>query len=314
MEKLKPLIRFSKFAITVILLLSLAGYTDKPLLITELASHFRLQYLVISILCLIPLQITKNYIWSIACVTVFIMNAVAVFPIYLAEDKEYPNNPDAHLKILMSNLHTGNLNQAGILTLVDKERPDLIILMEVTNNWLERLEELDRHYPYGISEPRDDNFGIAVFSRIPLKKTDVVKFGKAGLPSIMADLSIEGNKIRLIGTHPMPPLGSEMLSMRDSQMDDMASFIKNQNVPVILAGDLNMTMWSPDFETLMKRTGLHNARRGFGIIPTWPVKMPFLMIPLDHFLHDSSIFTESIRSGPDIGSDHFPIIAEFVMK
>ena len=64
------------------------------------------------------------------------------------------------------------------------------------------------------------------------------------------------------------------------------------------------------FDRLLKQFGLLNARRGHGLIPSWPTFLPFLMIPIDHCLVSPDASVVDIDSGPDIGSDHLPIFVK----
>ena len=79
-------------------------------------------------------------------------------------------------------------------------------------------------------------------------------------------------------------------------------------------GDLNVTMWSTDYEVLERGTGLRNARKGFGILATWSTNLPFMMIPIDHCLLSSEFKVDSINTAQDIGSDHLPIVVTLRLK
>ena len=57
------------------------------------------------------------------------------------------------------------------------------VFAEVTHSWRERLTALAPTHPYSVVAARDDNFGIALYSRHPLDGGRVVAFG--GLPSIV---------------------------------------------------------------------------------------------------------------------------------
>jgi len=85
---------------------------------------------------------------------------------------------------------------------------------------------------------------------------------------------------------------------------------------VIIAGDLNVSMWSPFYRSLIKQSGLHNARQGFGILPSQSGIAPqfaILSAPIDHCLVSSDIQVENFRLGSNIGSDHLPIIADLLI-
>jgi endonuclease/exonuclease/phosphatase family metal-dependent hydrolase len=98
------------------------------------------------------------------------------------------------------------------------------------------------------------------------------------------------------------------------------------NNPVVIAGDLNITMWSPYYKRFISKTGLRNARQGFGILPSWPVKTtyphyskipPFMSwlisIPIDHCLISPELKVSKIRTGANVNSDHLPLIIDLVI-
>ncbi|MFS8120585.1 MAG: endonuclease/exonuclease/phosphatase family protein [Microcoleus sp.] len=80
-----------------------------------------------------------------------------------------------------------------------------------------------------------------------------------------------------------------------------------------MIGDFTTTMWSPFYKNMVKTGKLHNARSGFGILPTWPTFMPPGYIPIDHFLVSKEIGVLNIHTGPKVGSDHLPLITDLVL-
>jgi endonuclease/exonuclease/phosphatase (EEP) superfamily protein YafD len=78
----------------------------------------------------------------------------------------------------------------------------------------------------------------------------------------------------------------------------------------VLAGDLNLTMWNRGYRPLVDVAGLHNARKGHGIGPTWPALWP-VGVPIDHVLASPDVGFRTFRVLPSIGSDHLPVAAEF---
>ena len=78
----------------------------------------------------------------------------------------------------------------------------------------------------------------------------------------------------------------------------------------LLAGDLNLTMWNDAYRPLVEVGGLHNARKGHGISPSWPALGP-IGVPIDHILATRDVGLRNFRVMPGIGSDHYPVTAEF---
>ena len=117
--------------------------------------------------------------------------------------------------------------------------------------------------------------------------------------------------LTIINTHPTIPLGRPRYEARNAQLQSIAEIVKATTGNVILAGDFNTSMWSPAYSALLETTGLRDARRGVGVLPTWPTLMPFAMIPIDHVLVSDDVRVVEIRRGERTGSDHLPLLISF---
>lgn len=85
--------------------------------------------------------------------------------------------------------------------------------------------------------------------------------------------------------------------------------------PKLLTGDLNTTMWSHSFTGLLRESGMSDARRGFGLMPSRPVPPPALLrTPIDHCLVGGGVAVEAIKTGGRTGSDHRPLVADVSFK
>jgi endonuclease/exonuclease/phosphatase (EEP) superfamily protein YafD len=92
------------------------------------------------------------------------------------------------------------------------------------------------------------------------------------------------------------------------QLDGVGQYLQSLESPKLLLGDLNITMWSPYYQQLTRKTGLKNARDGFGILPSWPTsshRRPFLnglismlAIPIDHCLLSPDLSVLAIPNWP----------------
>jgi len=274
----------------------------------QLFTHFRLQYLIVLLGLLFLFKYLRSP-WLIGAIAATaVLNAVVVLPWYVGE--EDPSD-GVKLKLLHANVLSSNTEYDRLISLLETEAPDLVMLQEVSPDWLVALDELRADYPYSYAEARQGNFGIALFSRMPLKSVSHFDSPPFGYPTIVASLDIDGQILHFIGTHPMIPISGDYYEARNEQLAGIAKLLGKQAEPKILVGDLNLSQWDVNYKPLEQQGGVRNARKGFGIVPTWPVFMPFAMIPIDHVLVSESISVTGVYSGPRIGSDHLPLIVTF---
>lgn len=214
------------------------------------------------------------------------------------------------LRLVATNVHTANERSDLVLEFLRRTDADVILLMEVNERWMNALKSLRTNYPQVIAKPREDNFGIAVFSRLPLTNSEVVEFGKAEVPSIAATVAVGGQNVFLLGTHPLPTGSAEYARLRNEQFREIAAHVRRCAMPAIVLGNLNSTPWSPYFNELLRDSRLKNTSQGRGLFGSWPAWLPFARISLDHCLVSASIRVIKKHLGPHIGSDHLPVVIE----
>jgi len=276
----------------------------------QLFTHFKLQYLVISVLLCVALALHSQPVYVGGLLLAVGLNASLVIPWYVADSA---HQGDTQLKVLHANILSSNTEYQRLFDLLDAEEPDVVLLQEVSSEWLVALEPLRKNYPYSYAEAREGNFGIALFSRVPLTSVSHVDSRPLGYPTVTATMDVNGTVLHLLGTHPMIPLGKQYYSDRNEQLASIAELFEGHDDSKILIGDLNTSMWDIHYRALEEETGLRNARTGFGIVPTWPTFMPFAMIPIDHVLVSDDVSVVEMRAGPRIGSDHLPLIVTIAL-
>lgn len=271
----------------------------------QLFAHFKPQYFVVSLLLCAALVVKRQLLYVGGLLLAAAINTAFVVPWYLPDSA-----PDgrSELKILNANVLSTNTEHERLFELLDAEAPDIVLLQEVSAQWLVALDRLRQTYPYSYAEAREGNFGIALFSRVPLASASHIDSPPLGFPTILATLDVDGTTLHFVGTHPMIPTGRSYYEARNEQLEDLARLVTERGEPLVLVGDLNASMWDMHYRRLEERTRLRNARGGFGIVPTWPTFMPIAMIPIDHVLVSDDVSVVEMRSGPRIGSDHLPLI------
>ena len=290
----------------VTIALSVVTLLDIPHRNIELFSHFRLQYFVATALLTVAFVVFKNIPYATALALMTIVNGSLVIPWYLPV--EHGTSATAEIKLVHANVYSRNKQFEKVAALVGQEKPDLIFLQEVTDEWVTAMQGLLPDYPHSYTQARTGNFGIAVFSKIPFDSVTHFDSPPLGYPTIIASIGPGESSTTIISSHPTIPLGRHLNDARNEHIRSIADKVRATPGKVVLLGDFNESMWGPRYRGLVDTTGLKAARRGFGVVPTWPTFFPIAMIPIDHVFVSPDIEVTEFRSGHRIGSDHLPLI------
>ena len=271
----------------------------------ELFSHFRLQYLVASVLLCIGLLALKRRGLAAVMAAVAVINATFVLPWYTGAP-ESTGKPV--LTLLHANILADNRDASPLLAHIEQERPDVVFIQELTDDHLQLLDSLTTTYPYQLREPHSDPFGIGVWSKLPFSYATVVESPPLKLPSLDVIVEFDGGPLRLLSTHPVPPIGAGTSAERNRQLEFIAELARADDASTVVIGDLNITPWAAHYKAFEKETRLSNAQRGHGIKPTWPLFLPLAMIPIDHALTSADLVATDVRTLRSVGSDHLPLL------
>ncbi|MFP4058667.1 MAG: endonuclease/exonuclease/phosphatase family protein [Candidatus Brocadiia bacterium] len=279
--------------------------------VLELAAHFRVYYAAGLAACAALLAAGRRLRLALLPALFAAWNAALVAPRYAGRPPARGAGP--RLRLLSANVATANRQHRRFLDAVAREEPDLVLVMEVNAAWAAALQPLREAYPHVIERVREDNFGIAFYSRLPVERLLVRRLGGSGVPAVVARLSLEGTALTVLGVHTLPPVSRRYARTRNAQLADAAALAAGRQGPVVLVGDLNATPWSPHFADLLRRSGLRDTARGYGVQPTWR-PLPLLALPIDHLLASEEVAVLDRRVLPPVGSDHRPLVADLGLE
>jgi endonuclease/exonuclease/phosphatase (EEP) superfamily protein YafD len=299
----------------MVCLATLASFLGRFSWFLELFSHFRFQYLVLLAIATILFLLGGLHPQALATAIFATINLSLIVPLYLKEPARQPLNPsiigqDVY-RVLLTNVLQRNSAFGTVRHLIRAEQPDFIVLIEVNKTWIDQLQPVLMTYPFSRMPLREDNYGMAIFSRIPPTFSEVRHFGEAQVPSIITTYHLQQRPVTILASHPPPPKTMQASNLRNIQISQIAEYIQTLEGETLLAGDLNMTSWSPYFSDLIQNSGLRDSRKGFGLQNSWPTNRRLLMIPIDHILVSAGIMVLSRRTGKYNGSDHYPILLDF---
>lgn len=241
-----------------------------------------------------------------------LINLYEIAPWYLPQSFGTANNVQGQkIRVLQTNVDKYDNDYPKVISLVREEKPDIAVFLEVGKTGAKKLEVLKDILPYSIAHQDVDVDGTAIYSKLPLKNTSIKSLG-GGRKSVLADVTIQGKAISIIAAHPSQATGKPYFEERNKQLAAIADYVAKVKNPLVV-GDFNVTMWSPYYKRFVSTTKLRNARRGFGILPTWPTDYPVLSIPIDHCFVRENLKVLKIRPGRSVGSDHLPLITDLLI-
>ena len=291
----------------VLIITALLSISTRPMLLENL-HHLRLQFVFLLVLGVIFLRF-RSRIWLLLGLLAITLNGLQVYPFYFP--RVQPNTGTSNFRILLSNVFQINDNYDSVSKLIQEEDPAMVVLVELTAAWNDALAADLAKYPYRATKVMQGDFGIGVFSKHPIANQRIVAFTDESPPAVVLDLLYEQKTIRVVAVHTWPPITLRNFRIRNQDLERIATVIAEERMPTILAGDLNITSLSPYFQDLIHNAALIDPRVGRGLIPTCPTFLPILWVPFDHILHTKDISLTDFRRGPYVGSDHFPLIADF---
>lgn len=305
-------------------------------MILDALNDLRLQYVVLSLIAAIAFYLThrKRFLWI--SLAILAINASTILPWYIPK-LNATRNPDGQpFRLLAINVLNQNREYDRVIDWINHEEADLVVLSEVIakwNPWSEALSVLTDDYPYHV---RQDDMEIEVYSRWPLAIRNEQPYGEGlDLPIIRGfialDVAVDGQSMVAIATHAFPQtfFGRQGFDLRNQHLQDLGQYLASLTLsnsesnpsqmnplPIMVAGDLNVTPWSPHYQALRQQSGLKDARRGFGVLPSQSIFMPqvpLFAIPIDHSFVSHTIEIVDIYTGPNVGSDHLPITTNMLL-
>ncbi len=224
-------------------------------------------------------------------------------------DRAEENAP--RLRVVTANVLRTTTQFDRLLAFVDAERPDVLVLQE----WHEQddvtMAALDARFPHRALEAPVD---VQIYSKLPLGDVYLTDAPGPVRVNDMVTTNIEwsGQQVRLIALHASDPLRRDGFLRRDGDFARLAP-IASAPGPVVVAGDLNSTVFSPPFAALLRATGLRTVSGGVFLAPTYSVAVGPLGLRIDHVLV-RGLRPVEVRRGPDIRSDHYPLVVDLQME
>lgn len=217
-------------------------------------------------------------------------------------------------RLVACNVKMSNRRFDDLARVIREHDPDILVLMEVDESWISALAPVLERFAEVIARPQANSYGMALASKLSLSDTVVECLLTEGVPSIVTTVrTAKGQRFRLYAIHPEPPVPHRDTVGRDGETALVALRTREEDLPVVVTGDLNDVAWSRTTERFRKVSGLLDPRVGREVFSTFDARYPLIRWPLDHLFHSAEFRLASMRRLPACGSDHFPVLFDLVL-
>ena len=218
---------------------------------------------------------------------------------------------DAAVRVVFANISIRNDDTGKFVAWIKVSDPDVVVGTEVSPRHVAQLAAAMAEYPFQVLEPREHPFGMVVYSRYPISGEAVTELTGDTPPArvpimVTANVEISGGTLHVAGLHLFPPMTPRLLAWRNEQLAIAGGILAEVDAPKLVVGDFNATPWSAGLRAFQSENDLS----GFNSQATWPTLLGFAGIPIDHAFASRDLPILKIDTGPDIGSDHRPVLID----
>ena len=296
-------------------LISLAGFFGRWFWVFDLAASFRPQYAVVLLAGGVALLLRSWPRLGSTILIVGLVNLAYVAPLFWGRQNIPAASPA--IRVVSFNVQGQNEQYEQVIDFLTEVNADVVFLHEANRLWERALSEAlaGGRLPYRQHRSRPDHL---IFSTLTLTRdspSEVISHGWAEREAraMEVTVSLGEAEVTMLGIHPLAPTNARRAALRDAQFKFVADWVGSARGPTVVVGDFNATPWSHVSRPLTG-AGLRNSQRGFGLAPSFPVDGSFLTrVPIDHLLHSSHLAVSDRWLGPDLGSDHFPLVVDMAL-
>jgi endonuclease/exonuclease/phosphatase (EEP) superfamily protein YafD len=241
-----------------------------------------------------------------------VVSAAAVAPYLPLGAEALAASGAQRLKVLTVNVSYQQFSTRRLLEIIRDADPDVIVAQELTPYADGVLAPLDATFAYSYKMPAEGPYGIALWSRLPLDYAGPFALGRQ--PSIEARVRAPGGTFTVLGVHLNAPTTPRRAAARNEELRALAQRSAAVAGPLVVAGDFNVTPYSPYFADWLAASGLTDTRRNRTLSTSWPTALPILGIPIDHVAVSPQFAILAHHRLADFGSDHRGLLAELALR
>lgn len=216
-----------------------------------------------------------------------------------------PAGSPGEIKVIQLNAWRENHRLDAIVAWLRAENPDILLVEESTP----ALRDLIlARTGWNVAGAKTTDMIFSHVRYLEMRRPTVAR--KGGLTWVNATYDAGGGPFEVVVTNTAWPTDLARVAQSATLLEVVSNLPRDR---MVLAGDFNSTPWSFRRRRDDAALGLIRRDRAVATWPTghsgpWPWPAPFPLLPIDHIYAGPGWATTSVRRGPRLGSDHYPLI------
>jgi len=309
-------------------------FWDRLWIVGLIGTFTPLIFLPILLLPILAISIIKNrwfsIISSIACILLLSWLHIK----YFSPESTSITSSQPSLKILSHNVGWYTTQSPTLVKLINQQQPDIIFLQEIVQKHTKRVFTwLKADYPYQIGTPP-----VGILSKYPILSSEILHLGNHPETQQRATIKFNQQEIVIYNMQATGPWFKKYkilpfikipvykYAKRAPEIQDLVERVQQETLPVIVAGDFNMTDATQDYYNVQKVMQDSFRKSGFGFGFTWPHgweikslvkrlnwRLNYPVCRIDYIWYSKHWGAKSSSVLPATESDHLPVAAELIL-
>lgn len=300
----------ARVAIAIALLFVVARYQLELGHLLSMAYLFWDYALVAGIVGLLGLAVLFRRIRIAALLTALVVCAELVSPTVIDWQRNAGPASGPVLKVISFNWLMGDRDRSDIYAWVKEQNPDILAVQEFIPDERGVGMTLFGMFPYH-AKPASD---IVILSKFPVIKQSGKTIGQNSMARV--EINVADRRLVVWGIHPATLKEMQELNARNIYLSNVADYVAQETEPVLMLGDFNASRWDPRFRAIVSNGELHEEPNLLAPPTRMAVRMgiPFVGAPIDHILTNGRNVLSNCHTGPNLGSDHKPLICNLQLS
>lgn len=232
---------------------------------------------------------------------------LVVWPV-LARDQGVALHGGEHLRVVSFNMYKDNPDPQRVAQWIISTGADVVVVLEAVPQ-MDGAAGLQAAYPYHYACAPSGRCSTRVYARFPARSVQPLARGdpdrRRALSALVVSFPLEQGEFTLAAAHlPRPwPQGTQ----RPSALELQHALARRDDLALLL-GDFNS---APSTHTMRSLAQAARVRLATQFAGTWPARGTFgIRLPLDQVYHGRCTVIDAVTLGPDLGSDHLPLVID----